>query len=84
MLILASYNISHNSSVIQSGTSDWNVLLSFHCFENPTVLHAVQLWFGDQNIPLSFHCFENLIALHAIQSLIILTYVSIFPKDQGV
>jgi hypothetical protein len=42
--------------------------LSFHCFENLTVPHAIQSWSSDQNVPLSFHCFENLTVLHAIQS----------------
>jgi hypothetical protein len=40
----------------------------FHCFENPTVLYAIQSWFSDQNVPLSSHCFENPTVLHAIQS----------------
>jgi hypothetical protein len=42
--------------------------LSFHCFENPTVFHAIQSWSSDQNVPLPIHCFENLTVLHAFQS----------------
>jgi tellurite resistance-related uncharacterized protein len=54
---------------MQSRSSDQNVpSLSFHCFENPTVLHVIQLRSSDQNVPLSFHCFENPTVLHAIQS----------------
>jgi tellurite resistance-related uncharacterized protein len=56
------------NSGIQSRCIDRNVSLFFHCFENPTVLHAIQSWSSDQNVPLSFHCFENLTVLHAIQS----------------
>jgi hypothetical protein len=28
--------------------------MSFHCFENTTVLHAIQSQCRDQNVPLSF------------------------------
>ena len=45
-----------------------NVPLSFHCFETPSVLHAIQSQSSDQNVPLSFHCFETPTVLPAIQS----------------
>jgi hypothetical protein len=38
--------------------------LFIHCFENLTVLHAIQSWPSDQNVPLSFHFLENLTVLH--------------------
>jgi hypothetical protein len=34
-------------------------VVSFHCFEKPTVLHLIQLQSSDQGVPLSFHYFEN-------------------------
>ncbi len=49
-------------------SSDRNGPLSFHCFENSTVLHVIQSWSSDQNVSLSFHCFENHTVLHVIQS----------------
>jgi hypothetical protein len=45
-------------------SSDQNVPLSFHCFENLTVLHAIQSWSSDEIVPLSFDCFENLTVLY--------------------
>jgi hypothetical protein len=48
--------------------------LSFHCFENPTVPHAIQSWCSDRNVPLSFHCFESLTVPHASLSLIVMTF----------
>ena len=43
--------------------------MSFHCFENPIVRHAIQSWSKDQNVSFSFHCFENPISvLHTSQS----------------
>ena len=44
--------------------SEGNVPLSFHCFENLTVLNVIQSWSSDQNVLLSFHCFENLTVLN--------------------
>jgi hypothetical protein len=52
--------------------------LSFYCFENPTVLHAIQSLSSDQNVPLSFHCFEILIVSHSVQSLSSDQNVSLF------
>ena len=45
--------------------------MSFHCFENPIVLHAIQSRSSDRNVALSFYWFENPTVLHAIQSLIL-------------
>ena len=60
-------------------------VVSFHCFEKPTVLHLIQLQSSDQSVPLSFHYFENLTVLHAIQSWSsVLHLIQLQSSDQSV
>jgi hypothetical protein len=48
--------------------------LSFHCFENRTVLHAIQSVFSDRNVLLFIVLRIALFDLLAAQSHIVLTY----------
>jgi hypothetical protein len=50
----------------------------FHCFENLTLLHAIQLRFSDQNVSLSFHSFKNPTVLMSL-----IVFNSIFPNAKG-